>query len=114
MALPDTTDSRKFLCDRTGRLSQVGGISPFTHADGKAKGVSTLRVRTARGLEFWVVPDNGMDIFEATFRGQVLMLALPNGMVHPAYYSTRGLDGSIFCWRPAHLWADNRRRRLGG
>ena len=70
----------------------MGGISHFTHADGKAKGVSTLRVRTARGLEFWVVPDRGMDIFEATFQGTSLCWHSPNGMVHPAYYSTRGAE----------------------
>src|ERR1700744_535412 len=92
MAVQDTPRSRDFLLDRTGRLSQVGGISPFTHADGKGKGVSTLRVRTARGLEFWVVPDRGMDIFEATFQGISLCWHSPTGMVHPAYYSTRGLE----------------------
>jgi hypothetical protein len=92
MALQDKPHSREFLLDRTGRLSQVGGISHFTHADGKAKAVSTLRVRTARGLEFWVVPDRGMDIFEATFQGISLCWHSPNGMVHPAYYSTRGAE----------------------
>jgi hypothetical protein len=92
MALQDDPRSREFLLERTGRLSQVGGISPFTHADGKAKGVSTLRFRTAKGLEFWVVPDRGMDIFEATFQGISLSWHSPNGMVHPAYYSTRGAE----------------------
>lgn len=75
-----------------GRLSQVGGISPFEYADGKAKGTRTLRVRTASGLEFWVVPDKGMDIYEASFRGQSLCWHSPCGMVHPAYYSNRGAE----------------------
>jgi hypothetical protein len=84
--------TREFLSARTGRLSQIGGITHFTHADGKAKGVSTLRVRTARGLEFWVVPDRGMDIFEATFQGTSLCWHAPPGMVHPSYYSNRGAE----------------------
>jgi len=84
--------TREFLSAHTGRLSQVGGISHFTHADGKAKGVSTLRVRTARGFEFWVVPDRGMDIFEASFEGKSLCWHAPAGMVHPAYYSNRGSE----------------------
>jgi hypothetical protein len=92
MALQDEAHTRDFLLERTGRLSQVGGISHFTHADGKAKGVSTLRVRTAQGLEFWVVPDRGLDIFEASFQGGSLCWHSPNGMVHPAYYSTRDLE----------------------
>ncbi len=83
---------REFLLERTGRLSQTGGICPFTYADGKAKGVSTLRVRTARGLELWVVPDRGMDIFEASFLGRSLSWHSPTGMVHPAYFSASGLD----------------------
>ena len=92
MALQDERYTREFLLERTGRLSQAGGISHFTHADGKAKGVSTLRVRTTRGLEYWVVPDRGMDIFEASFLGRSLCWHSPVGMVHPAYYSNRGTD----------------------
>jgi hypothetical protein len=87
-----TPNSRSFLAERTGKLSQSGGITHFTHAEGKAKGVSTLRVRTATGLEFWVVPDRGMDLYEATFRGQSLCWHSPTGVVHPAYYSNRGLE----------------------
>ncbi len=87
-----TSNSRTFLAERTGKLSQAGGITHFTHAEGKAKGVSTLRVRTASGLEFWVVPDRGMDIYEASFQGQSLCWHSPTGVVHPAYYSNRGLE----------------------
>jgi hypothetical protein len=97
------SDSRESLLERVGKLSQIGGITHFTHADGKAKGVSTLRVRTARGLELWVIPDKGMDIFEASFLGKSLSWHSPNGIVHPAYYSNRGLEwlktfaGGLLC-----------------
>ena len=103
MAPRDERVSRDVLLERTGRLSQVGGITAFTHAEGKAKGVSTLRVRTVRGLEFWVVPDKGMDIFEASYRGRSLSWHSPNGIVHPAYHSDRGLEwlksfaGGLLC-----------------
>ncbi|MDE1177475.1 MAG: aldose 1-epimerase family protein [Edaphobacter sp.] len=80
------------LLRRVGRLSQVGGVSSFTHAEGRAKGTATLRVRTEAGLEFWVVPDRGMDLYEASFRGQSLCWHAPQGMVHPAYSSNRGLE----------------------
>ena len=76
----------------TGRLSQIGGITPFLYQAGKAKGTSTLRVRTAKGLEFWVVPDRGMDIYEASFRGDSLVWHSPTGMVHPSYATHHGLD----------------------
>jgi hypothetical protein len=84
--------TRDYLSTRIGRPSQIGGIAHFTHADGKAKGTSTLRVRTAQGLEFWIVPDRGMDIFEAGFQGKSLCWHAPGGMVHPAYYSNRGTE----------------------
>lgn len=83
---------REYLLKHTGRLSQLGGITAFRHEEGKAKGTSTLRVRTASGLEFWVVPDRGMDIFESSFRQRSLAWHSPTGMVHPMYASHRGLD----------------------
>ncbi len=85
-------NSRSSLEAHTGRLSQLGGITPFTLAEGKAKGVSSLRVRTAAGLELWVLPDRGMDIFEATFLGKSLCWHSPTGVTHSAYYSNRGLE----------------------
>jgi hypothetical protein len=77
---------------RVGRLSQLGGITSFAYADGRAQGTATLRVKTAGGLEFWVVPDRGMDIYEASFRGESLCWHAPQGMVHPSYYSNCGLE----------------------
>jgi len=85
-------DSKEALLSQVGRLSQLGGISNFVYADGPAKGTSGLRVRTASGLEFWVVPDRGMDIYEASFRSDSLCWQSPSGLVHPSYYSSRGLE----------------------
>ena len=103
MLLRKRQNSREFFLEHTGRLSQVGGISAFTHADGRAKGVSTLRVRTSRGLEFWVVPDRGMDLYEASFLGRSLCWHSSAGMSHPAYSSNRGTEwlrnfpGGLLC-----------------
>jgi hypothetical protein len=46
--------TRAELHKRIGALSQLGGITRFEYCDGKAKGVTALRVRTASGLEFTV------------------------------------------------------------
>src|SRR5947209_18488405 len=92
MSTYEEPEKREFYLTHTGRLSQVGGVTAFVHDAGKAKGTSTLRVRTAQGLEFWVVPDRGMDIFEASFRGRSLVWHSPTGMVHPSYATHRGLD----------------------
>src|SRR5579862_7819587 len=92
MHLNGTELGKDHLRERVGRLSQLGGVAPFLHADGRAKGVSTLRVRTTRGLEFWVVPDRGMDIYECSWRGKSLCWHSPVGMVNPAFSSKRGLE----------------------
>jgi hypothetical protein len=84
--------SRASLLAHIGTLSQLGGITHFLHADGKAKGTSTLRVRTAQGLEFWIVPDRGMDVYEASFQGRSLCWHSPTGMVHPSFYSNQGTE----------------------
>jgi len=57
--------TRAELHQRIGALSQLGGITRFEYCDGKAKGVTALRVKTASGLEFTVLPEKGLDLFEA-------------------------------------------------
>lgn len=81
--------SRAGLMARVGALSQIGGISHIEFCDGKAKGVSALRVRTAAGLDFSVLPEKGMDIVEAFYKGMSLSWHSPAGVVHPAYYDGR-------------------------
>ncbi|MBS1850515.1 MAG: aldose 1-epimerase family protein [Acidobacteria bacterium] len=93
----------KQLLERTGALSQLGGIVQSEYVTGKAKGVNALRVRTATGLEFSVLPDKGLDIVEASYRGNSLAWHSPVGIVHPAYYDPRKIEwlktfpGGLLC-----------------
>jgi Domain of unknown function (DUF4432) len=111
MATPRQLEVDQSLLKCVGKLSQLGGISHFTHADRKARGVSTLKVRTARGLELWVLPDKGMDICEASYRGSSLRWHSPNGIVHPSYYGNRGTEcpKTFRWWVALHVWANHRR-----
>lgn len=84
--------TRKELMERVGTLSQLGGITHMEYADGKAKGVSVLHVRTAAGLEFDVLPDRGMDIVGASYKGKSLAWHSPVGITHPAYYDARDIQ----------------------
>ena len=84
--------SRNDLKARIGALSQLGGITRFEYADGKAKGVSALRVQTAAGLQFTVLPEKGLDIFESFYHGKSLCWHSPAGVVHPSYYDARDLQ----------------------
>jgi hypothetical protein len=84
--------SRAELNKRVGAISQLGGITCFEYRDGKARGVTALRVRTAAGLEFSVLPEKGLDIFEAAYLGRSLAWHSPAGVVHPAYYDSRNVQ----------------------
>jgi hypothetical protein len=84
--------TRKELMERVGALSQLGGITHYEYADGKSKGVSALRVRTAAGLDFEILPDKGMDIVAARYQGKSLSWHSPVGIVHPAYYDARDIQ----------------------
>jgi hypothetical protein len=86
------TWTRAELMKRVGILSQLGGITHFEYCDGKAKGVTCLRVHTAAGLEFCVLPERGLDIFEASYQGKSLAWHSPVGLVHPAYYDCRDIQ----------------------
>ncbi|MFP5277511.1 MAG: aldose 1-epimerase family protein [Acidobacteriota bacterium] len=84
--------TRAALEQRIGALSQLGGITRFEYGEGKSRGVVALRVRTAAGLEFSVLPDRGLDIFEASYEGRSLCWHSPAGLSHPAYYDPRGTE----------------------
>jgi hypothetical protein len=84
-----TFDARE-LRRRVGRLDQVAGIESFTLDDGAARGVRVLRFRTGGGLQFDVLPDRGMDLGAAEYRGAPLAWISPNGVVAPQYRETEG------------------------
>lgn len=74
------------LLKRTGMISQYAGITPFTYSDGKADGVSAYRVKTGSGLEFTVLRDRALDVFEATYKGTNLSFVTRNGLVSSKYF----------------------------
>ena len=75
---------------RVGRLDQVAGIEPLVLDDGSARGVRILRVRTGSGLSFTVVPDRGMDLDAAEYRGVPLAWLSHTGVVAPSFRETEG------------------------
>jgi len=84
--------SKAELLKRVGAVSQLGGITRFEYCDGKSKGVMALRVKTATGFEFLVLPDKGLDVFEASYNGRSLCWHSPVGVVQPAYYDPDKLE----------------------
>jgi hypothetical protein len=83
---------RDRLLEAVGDLSQVCGISSFCFDDGPGRGVRALEFRTGGGLRFIVLPDRGLDIYQAEYRGLPLNWLSGTGPVSPALYSPKGWD----------------------
>ena len=77
---------------RVGNLGQLGGTRHYRLAEGRSAGVAAIDVDTGTGFRFTVLPDRGLDISRAEYRGSNLVYLTPNGEVHPAYYEAEG-DG---------------------
>jgi len=84
--------TRSELHERIGNLAQLGGTRHVILNDGASKGLSAIDVETGTGLHFTVLPDRGMDISRASYRGLNLVYLTPNGEVNPAFYDPEGLE----------------------
>jgi hypothetical protein len=82
--------TRRELLRRIGRLEQFAGIEPFVFDDGPSRGVRAFRFRTGGGLSFDVIPDRGMDLGLAEYRGTPLAWLSQNGIVAPAFHEPGG------------------------
>lgn len=77
---------------RIGRLSQIGGTRHYELTEGAARGTRAVDVDTGAGFVFTVVPDRGMDMSRAAYRGMNLVYHGPGGEAHPAFYSPQGSE----------------------
>jgi hypothetical protein len=82
--------TRAQVLERVGQIRQLGGTRHIVLDEGRAKGVSAIDVNTGSGFQFSVLPDRGLDIFAATYKGENLVFQTPNGVSHPAYYEPLG------------------------
>ena len=78
------------ISDYIGNSSQVGGIQRLIVDEGKGKGTSIIRVRNGKGLDFSVIPDRGLDIFDIHFDGVQLAWISRNGLVANSFIDDSG------------------------
>lgn len=79
------------LRKRVGDMRQFAGIRSATLNDGSEAGGRILDFYTGSGLRFTVLPDRGMDIGMAEFKGVPLVWQSSTGIPHPAFYEAEGL-----------------------
>ena len=78
------------IARKTGDLRQVAGTRAYALTEGAAAGVRAIDVNTGGGLTYTVLPDRGMDISLASFRGVNLCYQSGCGEAHPAFYDAAG------------------------
>jgi len=86
MKIGNQNYTRAELLRRIGNPAQLGGTRHYTLSDGRSKNVAAIDVDTGSGFRFTVLPDRGLDISLASYKGLNLVYLTPNGEVHPAFY----------------------------
>lgn len=75
----------------TGNLSQLGGSRHYTLSEGPARGIRATDINTGSGLMYTILPDRGMDISLASYKGINLVYLTCNAETHPAFYEPEGI-----------------------
>ncbi len=78
------------LRDRAPDLGSIAGFSPCRLLDGSERDTLAVEVRTGSGFEYTVVPDRGMNVCRARYRGVPLDWSSGTGVVAPAFFESGG------------------------
>lgn len=73
--------SKREIQKRTGNIYQLAGACKMVCDEGKGKGTSIIRVRNGNGLDFCLLPDRGLDFFEAYYNGVPLAWISKTGLI---------------------------------
>lgn len=69
-----------------GNQAQLGGTRHYILTDGWSRNLRGIDVNSGSGLQYTILPDRGMDISMATYKGINLVYLTCNGESHPAYF----------------------------
>ncbi|MGQ9620637.1 MAG: aldose 1-epimerase family protein [Bacteroidales bacterium] len=82
---------RKNLEKYIGNQAQLGGTRHYVLTEGRARCLRAIDINTGSGLNYTILPDRGMDISLAAYKGTNLVFLTCNGETHPAYYEPEGI-----------------------
>lgn len=69
-----------------GNQAQIGGCRHYVLTDGPSRNLRGIDVNSGNGLQYTIMPDRGMDISLASYKGINLVYLTCNGETHPAFY----------------------------
>lgn len=84
--------NRKVIAKHLGNNYQIFGTRHYHLTDGASNGCRCIDVRTGSGFEYTVVPDRGLDISLASYKGTNLTYLTENMEAHPAFYDSRDTE----------------------
>lgn len=79
------------ILDYIGNPLQLGGCRQYTLSEGRGRGMRAADINTGSGLQYTVLPDRGLDISLASYKGMNLVYLTCNGETHPAFYEPEGI-----------------------
>ena len=74
------------LLQYIGNSLQAGGTRHYELTDGRGRNMRGIDVNSGSGLQYTVLPDRGMDISLAFYKGHNLVYIPCNGETHPAFF----------------------------
>ncbi|MCL5986371.1 MAG: aldose 1-epimerase family protein [Actinobacteria bacterium] len=95
--------SKKELMEKTGDISQLGGIKFMEYTDGPGRGVRVAEIKNAAGLYALVLLDRSLDISYFDYKGASLVWRSTVGDTSPFMYESQGTEwlrtffGGLLC-----------------
>jgi hypothetical protein len=69
-----------------GNQAQLGGSRHYELTDGRARNLRAIDVNSGSGLQYTIMPDRGMDISLASFKGTNLVYLTCSGETHHSFF----------------------------
>jgi len=84
--------SREEIHQKTGDISQLGGIKYYEMIDGVSRGVRGIDIKSPCGLDMTVLPDRGMDISSLSYMSTPIAWRSATRETSNAYYESSNLE----------------------
>ena len=84
--------SKEELQQKTGDISQLGGVKYYELTDGVSRGVRAIDLKSPCGLDFTVLLDRGMDISSFSYKSVPIAWRSATRDTSPVYYESRGIE----------------------
>jgi len=82
---------RNELQQYIGNQAQAGGSRHYVLSDGWSRNLRGIDINSGSGLQYTILPDRGMDISLASYKGVNLVYLTCNGETHPAFFEPENL-----------------------